>query len=365
MPGADSLARAPRPRTPARPPAPALPRPPAELQAGTLADVSAPRLLALAARARLSGRIDFEGEATRTLWFEAGRVVGARSAEPGERLEALAVRLGLVTRDQHQLVSTEAAALPSRRAALLLLDSGFLKPAELSGLARRTTEEVVFGVFADAGARFQWVSEQVPADERSPVERPPLALAMEAVRRRWGAAQVEAILGGPDTLLAPAPDGPPIETLALSPEERRAGALADGLRTLDEVLRASPLDPLPARQVLAALVETGALAVRRLAAPSGPEAARAIDLARVEDRLDQARRADYFTVLGLPRTSTPHEILEAADRLEAELDPGRHGGATDEALAARLAEIQQVLRDAREVLGDDRLRQAYLAGLGS
>ncbi len=357
--------RAPRPRTPTRPPLPALPRPPAELQGGTLAELSAPRLLALAARARLSGRLDFEGEAPRSLWFEAGRVVGARSADPGERLEALALRLGLVTRDQHQLISTEAAALPSRRAALLLLDSGFLKPAELSGLARRTTEEVVFGVFGEARGLFQWVSEQVPAEERSPVERPPLALAMEAVRRRWGPRQVEPVLGGPDTLLAPSPDGPPIETLALSAEERRAAALADGLRTLDEIVRASSLDPLSTRQVLAALVETGALAVRRLAGRAGPEAARAIDLARVSDKLDQARRADYFTILGLPRSSTSHEILEAVARLEAELDPGRHDGAFDEALAARLAEILGVVRDARDVLGDERLRQAYLAGLGS
>ncbi|HTN52467.1 MAG TPA: DUF4388 domain-containing protein, partial [Anaeromyxobacter sp.] len=339
--------------------------PPPDLREGTLADLPAPRLLVLAARARLEGRLDFQGEGSRSLWLEEGRVVGASSAEPAERVEELALRVGLVTRDQHRQVAGAAAALSTRRAALLLLERGFLKPTELTGLVRRRTEEVVFGVFADAAARFRWVAAPVPPEERTALERAPVALAVEGVRRRWLGPRVDELLGGPGTLLAPVPAGPAPAELALSPEERRAVALADGLRTLDEVLAASPLDPLSTRQVLAALVLVGALSVRLLQAGRREGAAtQAIDLARVREKLDQVRRADYFTVLGVGRLCTPHEVRAAAERLAAEFDPQRYAGVAEDGLPERLAEILQVVRDARDVLADDRLRAEYLRGLG-
>ena len=346
-------------------PGPALPQPIPQLRAGALSDLPAPRLLALAARARLDGRLDFEGEVARSLWFEEGRVVGASSADPSERVEEVALRLGLITRDQHRQIAQAAAALPSRRAALLLLERGFLKPTELTGLVRRRTEEVVFGVFADDGARFRFLGVTVPPEERIALERGTLALAVEGVRRRWLAARVDALLGGPATLLAPVPNGPGPADLGLSADERRVVALADGLRALEEIVGASPLDALSTRQVLSALVLTGALSVRALQAGRPPgQASAAIDLARVKDKLEQVRRADYFTVLGVGRLCTPHEVREAAERLRVEFEPRRFAGLPDEGLPARLAEILKVVEDAREVLADDRLREEYLRGLG-
>ncbi|HSD19198.1 MAG TPA: molecular chaperone DnaJ, partial [Anaeromyxobacter sp.] len=90
----------------------------------------------------------------------------------------------------------------------------------------------------------------------------------------------------------------------------------------------------------------------------------AIDLARVREKLDQARRADYFTILGIGRLCTPHEAREAAERLTAEFSPARFIGLREDALPAALDEILRVVVDAREVLADDRLRAEYLGGLG-
>ncbi len=361
---------APRPAaTEPEPTEPEAPRPirspPPELRSGSLAELPAPRLLALAARAELSGRLDFESETARSIWFEDGRVVGAASADPADRVEEVALRLGLVTRDQHRQISAHSAALGSRRAAVLLVERGFLKPTELTPLVRRRTEDVLSGLFADPGARFRWTPAEVPPDERTALERGTLALAVEGVRRRWLAPQVDAVLGGPGTLLSPIATGPSSADLALSPQERRALSLADGLRTLDEVLAASPLDPLSTRQVLAALVLVGGLAVRVFQGGRPAAAATAaIDLARVREKLDQVRRADYFAILGVGRLCTPHEVREAARRLEAEFDPRRYDGVREDGLEERLREILGVVTDAREILVDDRLRDEYLRGLG-
>jgi hypothetical protein len=220
-------------------------------------------------------------------------------------------------------------------------------------------------VVADAGARFRWAAAEVPSDERTALDRSTLALALDGVRRRWLGPRIEAVLGGPGTLLAPVTGAAALSELGLSAEERRVVALADGLRTLDEIDSASPLDPLSTRQVLAALVHLGALAVRTFqGGRSASAATTAIDLGRVRDKLEQVRRADYFTVLGVGRLCTPYEVREASERLAAEFDPRRYQGIREDALDERLAEIRRVVADAREVLADDRLREEYLRGLG-
>lgn len=340
--------------------------PPAELRGGNLDDLPMARLLTLAWKARAAGRLDVAGEATRSLWFEDGRVVGASSGAAGERTDEVALRLGLLTRDQHRQVAAAVTGLASRRAAVLLVDRGYLKPGELTGLVRARAEEVAFGIFGEVNARFRWVADPVPADERISLDRGPLALAVEGVRRRWLAPRTEMILGGPATLVSPLPGGPTADELELLPDERRALAITDGLRTLDEVLAQSPLDALSTRQLITALVLVGALAVRVVqAGRPAAQVSAGIDLARVKEKLEQVRRADYFTILGLGRVATPHEVRAAAERLTAEFQPERYRGHQEEGLPARLEEIRRVLADAREVLADPLLREEYQRGLSA
>ena len=84
----------------------------------------------------------------------------------------------------------------------------------------------------------------------------------------------------------------------------------------------------------------------------------------MREKLDQVRRADYFTILGVGRLCTPHEVRQAAERLAAEFDPRRYQGVREDGLDDRLDEILRVVADAREILVDDRLRSEYLRGLG-
>lgn len=337
---------------------------PPELSNGSLAAVSMPRLLALAARAGATGRLEVDTDPPRSLWLEQGRLVGAASAAADERVEEIALRLGLLTREQHRLAAPALAGLASRRACVALLERGFLKPAELAMLARRRAEEIACATFtADAAYRFH-PGAAVPADERLSLERGTLALALDGVRRRWTRARLDRALGGAATLLAPAPRPPPASELALSPAEERVAALADGLRTLEEILADAPLGALAARQALAGLVEVGRLVVKVLAPPEAAvPSSSAIDLARVEERLEQVRTADYFSILGVARACTPYEVREAAERLLSELTPGRFEAAATGALEVKLAEIRQVVEEARDVLADDELRAEYLAAV--
>ena len=364
------------PRTPAflEPPAapappspdaldPPLSEPPPELAAGTLAEASAPHLLALAARAALTGRLDFGTADPRSVYFEEGRVVGATSAAPAERVEEVALRLGLLTREQHRQAVPAVAGLATRRAALALLDGGFLKPEELTRLVRRRTEEVVFALFGEPSGPFRFAPARVPPEERIALDRPTLRLAVEGVRRRWLEPRLAPLLGEAATLLSPAPRAPPAAAMGLDAAEARVLSLADGLRSLDEILAGSPLDPLSTRQLLAAFVAAGALVPRFQGGPARFPAGRAIDLARLREKLDLVRRADYFAILGLSRHASPYEVREAAAHLLAEFDPLRFEGLREPGLRERLDEVRRVVAEAGHVLGEPALRAAYVEGL--
>jgi hypothetical protein len=336
---------------------------PPELRSGTLSDLPAPRLLALAARAKVSGRIDFQGEAARSLYLEDGRVVGATSGDPSDRVEELALRFGLLTRDQHRQLAAAAASLPSRRAALLLLERGFLKPTELTGLVRRRAEEVVFGLFAEPAARFRWAGAAVPPEERIALERGPLALAVEGVRRRWLAARVDDVLGGTGTLLVPAEEDPPSPTSA-SPRRSAAPwpSPTGSARSTRSSRRARSTRFRRARSSPPSCSSTPSGAPPPGRAPRRAATA-AIDLARVREKLDQARRADYFTILGIGRLCTrtrPERLLSAWPPSSPRAVHRAARGRT----ARRARRILRVVADAREVLADDRLRAEYLGGLG-
>jgi preprotein translocase subunit Sec63 len=109
----------------------------------------------------------------------------------------------------------------------------------------------------------------------------------------------------------------------------------------------------------------GALTARFQGGDRREVGSRAIDLARLRDKLDQVRRADYFAILGVPRDGTPYEVREAAERLLAEFDPGRFHGVSDPGLRERLEEVRRVVAEARNVLSDEALRSEYVEALGT
>ena len=78
---------------------------------------------------------------------------------------------------------------------------------------------------------------------------------------------------------------------------------------------------------------------------------------------DAARTLDYFEVLSLPRSCSGEEALRAADALLAALErlPRRPGATGDDGRA----DVRLVVLDARAVLGDDTLREAYRKGLSA
>jgi CheY-like chemotaxis protein len=322
-----------------------------------------PALLLVAChRAHWSGRLSLhQGGVQRAIYWEEGRIRGASSTAADEQLEMLAYRRGLLTREQQRQIRA-AGQLGARRAALLMVERTFLKPAELFPLVQERVEEIAYAACGSLEGSYDLSPVQVPGDERVSLSRPLLTVVTEAIRRKYLMERLLERMGGPATLLRPVEAGAPeLVEFGLSARERRLAQAVDGLRNVEELLFESGFEPLAGLQVLHALVlgHFVEVAVRGLAADLAPEIELAIDLGRVAEKYEQVRTANYFEVLGLPAEATRYEVQQSYERLQREFHPDRYGSIKDPVVRDRLEEIQRVLAEARDILADDALRDEY------
>jgi hypothetical protein len=354
--------RAPEPR-PEPPPAPRAPSLALDIpQEGDLTAHEPALLIAACHRARWSGQLSLrQGGVHRSLYWEEGRICGAASSSPDEQLEMIAYRRGLLTREQQRQIRAEGQ-LGTRRAALMMVERTFLKPAELFPLVQERVEEVAYAACGGFEGSYQLLPAQVPGDERVSLPRSPLTVVTEAIRRKYLMERLLKLMGGPATLLRPVEaGGPELADFGLSARERRMAVAVDGLRNVEELLFESGFEPLAGLQVLHALVlgRFVEVAVRGLAADLAPEVQLAIDLGRVNEKYEQVRTSNYFEVLGLPGEATRYEVQQAYERLAREFHPDRYEQVKDPVMRDRLEEIQRVLAEARDILADEGLRAEY------
>jgi CheY-like chemotaxis protein len=351
-------------RTERAKPEPKPPFPPAGFAValeGHLGEVEVVEILAASARAKLTGRLQLiDGPVTRALFWDQGRISGAASNSPDERLEALAYRRGLLTSDQRRLLRSEAETA-TRRLALLMVERGYIKPAELFPLVQERVEEIAYEACGVDSGRYAIDAQTVPDDERVALSRSPFSVLTEGVRRKFLMERLLSKLSGPATLLRPREGGVDLADLGLTARERRMAELVDGLRNIEELLFETGIEPLAGLKILYALLLAGGveISVPGISVDETAEASRRIDLGRVDEKYEQVRAANYFDILGVSERATPYEVQQAYDRLAREFQPARFGDLNRIDLAERLEEIQRVLAEARDVLVDDRLRQDY------
>jgi hypothetical protein len=337
-------------------------RPPSFARAGLLTEGAA-RFFGRVWAERVTGRFDFETrDGVRTLYVEEGRPVAADSEVAEDQLAALAQRDGLISRQQERALRSELGGLAPRTLAVRMVERQLLKQTELYGLVRRHLEQVAYSLFGPDEVRYRFLSEAAPVDAKVALPQSALAFWVEGVRRKGDEVQLSAALGGPSALVRLREHSAELADLGLTAKERRLVGLIDGLRTQEELVFASGLDPSAAVRLLGALQALGVVEVLAPARPTARAEASSellIDLSRVAAKYEQVRNGDYFEILGVPRQSTSYEVRQAFDRLSREFHPARFAGLRDDALPGRLSEIGRMLAEAVDVLADDHTRRAY------
>ena len=392
---------APEPRaTPARPaPAEAASAAPSTAalpdDEGDLATSDVATLLSTLHAAGFTGAVTLQrGDGDKTVYFDAGMPVAARSTFSHDRLVDLLLREGVITREQHGRARDVGAG--GRGIARELVERGLLKSSELFATQRRHTEEIIYSCFGWERGRYTLTHELPPAEERVRLGAHPWALVVEGVRRKYALERLVELLGPPETVLSPTTTlARALEEGGFTSAERARGELIDGERSLSDLTLAAmgaPLTEAGLYSLAWSLVAIGAARVggagesstgvrsvptlvtasyaadrrtrpRPSERPRDRDSDRAIDRERVLTKRAQAQDGDYFSILGLDRDATAHEVSRAFERLKRDFAPDRFAAPLRQELAEALAEIGEVLDEAHRVLADDVMRLSYRSHL--
>jgi hypothetical protein len=335
--------------------------------AGDLAEIDLPVLMGRIFNDGTSGRLRIWQEPVeKNVYFEAGLPVMAASNEVADRMLAMLVRDRVVSASQREEVEKIINAT-GRKVGGVLIDMGVLRSDELLPAVRRHYESIILSLFGWTAGRWQIEPGMIAGPERTRLLRHPAALVREGLARGYPAEKIASHVGSGKNLFALDTSGSSADVVAqmlADPAEARVPFLFDGVRSLDEVARASGLPDATVWQIAFALSCFGTLRPAR-SGRGGHEGlhigVRDLQIARERGaaRYALAQEGDYFQVLGVDRQADASEIRRAHQRLFRECSPENLGPELAHELRHGVDTIREVLDEGLRILTSPALRAAY------
>jgi hypothetical protein len=335
--------------------------------AGDLTEIDLPVLMGRIFNDGTSGRLRIWQEPVeKNVYFEAGLPVMAASNEVADRMLAMLVRDRVVSASQRDEVEKIISAT-GRKVGGVLIDMGVLRSDELLPAVRRHYESIILSLFGWTAGRWQIEPGMIAGPERTRLLRHPAALVREGLACGYPAEKIAAHVGSGKNLFALDTSGSSADIVAqmlADPAEARVPFLFDGVRSLDEVARASGLPDATVWQIAFALSCFGTLRPAR-SGRGGHEGLRIgvrdlqIARERVAARHALAQEGDYFQVLGVDRQADASEIRRAHQRLLRECSPETLGPELAHELRQAVDTIREVLDEGLRILTSPALRDAY------
>ncbi len=325
---------------------------------GSVAMGELARLMVQLWAARADVRVDLAtATGTRRLWLRRGALVAAWSSLRTEAITVRARRDGLIDARAEVELREVRDASP---ASLLeeMRQRGLIRRAELEPLVHRWAEEIALEAMSEAVCTYR-LHDEAPGAEVPLCEpkRPLPALAAQALKRALPfEAQLE-LLGGSQAvprLLQSALDP---DTLGFGPRERELLLSIDGESTAEALIAAAGLKDERGYQALAVAKVTGLIAMGPPSSDAAPPPL--ADPDSLDAKYEQVQHADYFGILGLPRSAGADDVRSARERLTRQFDPLRWSTHPDPSMLRRAQAVLASIEEAARTLQDDRLRAEY------
>ncbi|MBI5067464.1 MAG: DUF4388 domain-containing protein [Deltaproteobacteria bacterium] len=224
------------------------------LPRGSLAEVFLPRLLAVLAQSEATGSLELVQEPVRRLLLlEHGNLVFAISNQPHERFGPRCVRAGLLA--AAELAALQRSLAPGESLGRTLVARGALTAGRRTELVRAQVQEIAWSAFAWRQGSYRIALGPLPARERLDLGLRPGPFLLQGIRRAVPPERLRQELPA-DHTLAPGRTAPAAVGLELGPAEASLLALADGTKSVGDLLT---LSTLPEEQALALLLAAACL----------------------------------------------------------------------------------------------------------
>jgi hypothetical protein len=208
-----------------------------------------------------------QGEASKSVEWENGEIVFARSSLPADRLGAYLVSRGKITPAQEEEAARSIGA--QERLGKGLIRLGLLTPADLWTAVRGQVVEIVYSLFHWKEGTFDFREGQ-PSPEKIALNTGIMNVIMEATRRLDEWSRFKEKIQDDRVILSPVKS---LEELArsvdLSDFEKIVLGQVEGRRTVGEIVARSGRSEFDSWQALYALLSAGAIRVQLLTFDAG------------------------------------------------------------------------------------------------
>lgn len=230
---------------------------------GDLSSISLSDLFSLLNLSKKTGALRCtRGAETRTILWEQGEIVFARSNSVRESLGYFLVRRGLITEDQN--AESARRITPDTRHGKVLVRLGYITTEQLWWAVKSQVLEIVFGLFHWTNGFFEFLEGKIESREKITLALSTTKVVMEGIRRLDEWRKFGTRITDPAMVLevAPGKSGGAGREHEASPEERKILSFVDGKRTVEEVARLSGQGDFESYSALYEAMRTGELRER-------------------------------------------------------------------------------------------------------
>jgi hypothetical protein len=207
---------------------------------GDLAQTALPEILYTIDRFQVPGVIEASREGVfKQIYIKEGNVVHATSTDREDSLGVYLQRTGVITADTY-LETMRERERTQKRYGVLLIENGFLSPAEVLRAIRKQIEAIVWSLFywQDGSVIFSIGEFKEPDAVR--IQVPMRQVILQGIKRAPDAKTLVGRLGRKETVLEPCYKTEQLVELALDGDEYKLLRLVDGRRTLYDVCTQGP-----------------------------------------------------------------------------------------------------------------------------
>ena len=191
------------------------------------------------------------------IYFDRGRVSFARIVNRRDRLGDLLVHQGRITQEQlNEVIATQARA-PERRVGELLVERGFIDAATLDRTINEQIEEAILHLFTWTQGSFFFEAGAHPESGEMTVSLNAESLLLEAARRIDEWSLIEKKIPSLDLVFDVDRERLAAAGIELTPEQRSVVLLADGSRSVSELVEDAGMSEFDVGKALFGLLQAG------------------------------------------------------------------------------------------------------------
>ncbi|MFH1262806.1 MAG: DUF4388 domain-containing protein [Pseudomonadota bacterium] len=353
--------------------------PPEEQSVGNLSDRPLPHLLLWVYQTSFSGVLVLAREdVKKSIVFEKGKIVAARSNVPTEVLSALLLEEGKLTPEQLRTSLEKIHGKETMRQGEILIQMGVIDHAGLNEVLQRQLLRRIHETFSWPEGRYGFVAK-IPEDtSRISIDMRIPEICYRGLFQRYKGSKEAADLQDTVTPNFVGGQNWNITDLRLVGREMGVHRVINGLATLAQIAERSKTEIDTVRAMLLSLRDLGLVRLTsedrmqvqsdfvRRGQPLGPAGGAAADtaaMAEVMKLLKAFEGKNHFEVLGIPRTASLPDIKAAYFTLAKKLHPDRVGVPSGTPERKMVEDLFTRITEAQSILANDVSRKEYMASL--